>query len=114
MHDDETRYDRFLSRHKRIDRVDTWLWRHRPRILWQIHLEHREMARWHAGTTFLEHGHTPAVIIELDDYDGYTAVSMVDGHTMGGSIFNCGPEPITWQEAMKLANEMREEAKPSE
>lgn len=109
MPDEETWWDRFLDKHRRIDRVDTWLWVHRPRVLWRRHLDRREMARWHAGTTFLEHGNEPAVIIELDDYDGYTAVSMVDGRTMGGSIFHCGPEPVTWREAMKLANKMREE-----
>lgn len=111
MTDDETRWYRFLDGHPRIDKAHDWYLTHlRPRaIRWEIErrLEYR---RWQPGTTFLEHGHTPAVMFELDEYDGYTAVSMVDGRTMGGSIFHCGPEIITPKEAMKRANEMRAEA----
>lgn len=105
MTDDETRWDRFLARHPR---VENWVLRLRPRQLKWNFQSWRERRKWTPGTVFLEHGHIPAVIVAMDEYDGYDAISMVDGRTLAGSIFHCGPEPIDLKEAVKLANEMRE------
>jgi len=85
------------------------MWAYHPRLLWNRHKSRKAARKFKAGTTFLEHGTEPAVVIYMDEYDGYNAVSMVDGKGLAGSVMNCGPVIMPWRQALDLAYEMREE-----
>lgn len=98
--------DDWLDEHPKIDRLinRSYIWRRAPRDFIRRLRAKRE---WRPGSFYLDHGNEPCVLVRLHD-DMLTGVSLVDGRLIGGcSIYACGPEHVTEEEARQRADRQR-------
>jgi len=105
----EDEWDDWQDRHPRVDRAITAAYRTRLRVRWGM--QHWwERRRWRPGMFYLDHGSEPCVLVRLYGSDTLEGVSMVNGRLIGGcSIYACGPEPVTRERAVELAERLRAE-----
>jgi hypothetical protein len=93
-----SKFDEWLMRHQRIDAAwikteHAWLKARRAPENWRNHREFRP------GTFYLDHGYTPMILIELDEWDMLRGISLVDGNEINSDLYHCGPVKVTEAEA---------------
>ena len=103
--------DLWLDRYPKIDHAYTEVYikvqqvKHAPRHAYD---NWRERRFWTPGSFYLDHGYTPCVLTEMDQYGTLEGVSLVDGKVIGGcSIHHCGPEKVSRKEAMNVASAIK-------
>jgi hypothetical protein len=105
----EDEWDAWQDAHPRADRLITQAYRVRRWVRWTVP-NYRERRRWRPGMFYLDHGSEPCVLVRLYDREALEGVSMVDGRLIGGcSIYACGPEPVTRERAVEMAERLRAE-----
>lgn len=108
MSTEDTKVDLFLDAHPKIDRLVTKFYLARRWARWVIpnYLEER---KWKPGVYYYDHGSIPCILLRRED-DSLTGQSLVDGKVIGGcSIYNCGPELCSKEDAVARADRIRDE-----
>lgn len=113
---EETRWEAFLARHRALEKIDLWCWVRWSRTKrffsfrqrWQ---DWRYLHKFKPGQCFLDHGHEPCVLLDSSFDDGETlrGISLVDGREIWSDLYNCGPEPVSFETARSKAKEIKEE-----